>query len=90
MKIPADSAGSVVWIEETYTHVLLKIVVRAVVILHSIQITCGSLEKVFEDQPRGHYLNCAIQVRALAHEEAVRREPDVPTGSVCSHPHLDP
>ena len=44
----------------------------------------------FEDQPRGHYLNCAIKARALAHEEAVRRESDVTTDSVCSHPHLDP
>lgn len=46
MKTPADSAGSAVWIEETCTHVPLKTVVRPVMILHSIQITCGSLEKV--------------------------------------------
>jgi hypothetical protein len=45
MKTLADSAGSVVWIEERCTHVPLKIFVRAVMILHDIQITCGSLKK---------------------------------------------
>lgn len=46
MKILADSAEPVVWVEETCTHVVLKIVVRSFVVLHNIQITCGSLEKV--------------------------------------------
>ena len=46
MKTSADSAGSAVWIGETCAHVPLKTVVRSVMILHSIQITCGSLEEV--------------------------------------------
>ena len=41
-----DSVESVVWVEETCTHVVSKIIVRPVMILHNIQITCGSLEKV--------------------------------------------
>jgi hypothetical protein len=90
MKTSADSAGSAAWIGETCAHVPLKTVVKSVMILHSIQITCGLAGEGFEDLPRGHYLNCAIKVRALAHEEAVRRESDVTTDSVCSHPHLDP
>lgn len=78
----ADSAGSVIWIGETCTHVLFKMVVRNP---HDIQITCGSLKEVSRIN-----LNCAIKAQALAHEEAVRRESDVTTDSVCSHPHLDP
>lgn len=46
MKILDDNAGSVVWTEKMCTYALLKIVVRAaVMILHSIQITCGSLTR---------------------------------------------
>lgn len=45
MKILSDNAESVVWTEKICTYAVLKVVVRAVMILHSIQITCGSLTR---------------------------------------------